>query len=79
MKYRTLEEYKKDIFDKLTDDKKLKYMYEMSSQLCNVIDYAKKRCDEYLKDDEDCEFCDGVFASCRKILQLVGEGIKKYE
>lgn len=51
-------------------------------KLQNIIDYAKNRCNSYLEDlgnDDDCEYCDGAFASCRKVLQLAGEDIKKYE
>lgn len=82
MKYRTLEEYKKEVFDELDDNKKLEWMYQMSKQLCNIVEYAKNRCNSYLEDlgnDDDCEYCDGAFASCRKVLQLAGEDIKKYE
>lgn len=43
-----------------------------------ILTYAKKQCDDYLKED-DCEYCDGVFASCRKVLQLAGEDISEYK
>lgn len=79
MKNRTLKEYKKDVFDKLDDNKKLEYMYEMSKNLCDIAEYAKKTCDEYLEDDYPYEYCDGTFASCKKILELIGEDISKYE
>ena len=36
MKYRTFQEYKEEVFDKLTDEKKLIYMYDMSKQLCDI-------------------------------------------
>lgn len=49
-------------------------------KLSKIINYAKKRCDDYMEDlEHDCEYCDGVFASCRKILELAGEDISKYE
>lgn len=76
---RIIEEYKRDVFDKLDDDKKLIMMYEMSKQLCEIVEYAKQRCDGYLKDDCICEYCDGVYANCKKVLQIAGEDITKYE
>lgn len=48
-------------------------------KLKKIISYAKQRCDDYLEDDYDCEYCDGVFANSRKILQIAGEDIAKYE
>ena len=53
-------------------------LIDLQQKLDNILTYAKKQCDDYLKED-DCEYCDGVFASCRKILQLAGEDIRKYE
>ena len=56
---------------------------ELEQKLDKILAYAKSRCDGYLEDLKkghlDCEYCDGVFASCRKILQLAGKDIKKYK
>ena len=51
---------------------------ELQEKLDKILTYAKKQCEDYLKED-DCEYCDGVFASCRKVLQLAGEDISEYE
>lgn len=37
---RTIEEYKKDVFDNLDDNKKLEYMYQMNKQLCSIAEYT---------------------------------------
>lgn len=42
MNHRTLEEYKKEVFDKLNDGTKLKWLYEMSKQLCEVEELKEK-------------------------------------
>lgn len=52
---------------------------KLHKKIKNIVEYAKQRCDDYLEDDYDCEYCDGVFANSRKILQIAGEDIKKYE
>lgn len=39
MNCRTIEEYKKDVFDELDDNKKLEYMYQMSKQLCDISEF----------------------------------------
>jgi hypothetical protein len=53
---------------------------DLQQKLDKILTYAKDRCDGYLEDIEyDCEYCDGVFASCRKVLQLAGEDISEYE
>lgn len=39
MNCRTIEEYKKDVFDELDDTKKLEYMYQMSKQLCDISEF----------------------------------------
>jgi hypothetical protein len=51
---------------------------DLQQKLDKILTYAKKQCDDYLKED-DCEYCDGVFASCRKVLQLAGEDISEYK
>ena len=55
----------------------------LQQKLDKIVTYAKDRCDGYLEDLKeghlDCEYCDGVFASCRKVLQLAGEDISEYE
>lgn len=43
--HRTLEEYKKDVFNQLNDDEKLEWMYQMSEQLCNINEFMKERKD----------------------------------
>ena len=40
-KIKTLEEFKKDVFEKLDDNKKLEYMYQMGKQLCEISDCIK--------------------------------------
>ena len=53
---------------------------DLKQKVDKILTYAKERCDGYLEDDDyDCKYCDGVFASCRKVLQLAGEDISKYE
>ncbi len=52
MKHRTLQEYKKEVFDELTEEKKLQAMYDMSKQLCDISEYInnqinKKRDHQY--------------------------------
>lgn len=54
------------------------YIEDLQQKLDKILTYTKKQCDDYLKED-DCEYCDGVFASCRKVLQLAGEDISEYE
>ena len=51
---------------------------DLQQKLDKILTYAKDRCEDYLKED-DCEYCDGVFASCRKVLQLAGEDISEYK
>ncbi|MEI3530098.1 MAG: hypothetical protein V8Q75_03360 [Bacilli bacterium] len=43
MKHRTLQEYKEEVFDELTEEKKLQYMYDMSKQLCHIAEFVKER------------------------------------
>lgn len=38
---RTIEEFKKDVFDELDDNKKLEYIYQMGKQLCEISDCIK--------------------------------------
>lgn len=40
-KIKTIEKFKKDVFDELDDNKKLKYMYQMGKQLCEISDCIK--------------------------------------
>ena len=74
-----------EIFEKIKELKSnQKSMYETNlvliKKLDRILSYAKRKCDDYIDDsDYDCEFCDGVFMSCRKVLQLAGEDISKYE
>lgn len=76
---------KQDLINKIKELKSNNDSMYMTNQalikkLSKIIKYAKKRCDDYMADlDYDCEFCDGVFMSCRKVLQLAGEDISKYE
>lgn len=59
------------------------YTSYLEQVLNKIIDYAKNRCDGYLEELNeghlDCEYCDGAFASCRKVLLLAKEDISKYE
>ena len=41
MQHRTLEEYKEEVFDKLDEQTKLEWLYEMSEKLCNIEEYIK--------------------------------------
>lgn len=43
MKHRTLQEYKEEVFDELTEEKKLQAMYDMSKQLCHIAEFVKER------------------------------------
>lgn len=43
MKYRTLQEYKEEVFDELTEEDKLQAMYDMSKQLCDIAEFVKER------------------------------------
>lgn len=69
MNNRTLEEYKNQVFNKLTNIKKLNYMYQMSKKLCdiesNIIDFL---CTE--------EYCrvDGIVIAefFDKLLKILG-------
>ena len=38
---RTLEEYKEDVFDKLDEQQKLEWLYEMSTQINKAVEYIK--------------------------------------
>lgn len=38
---RTLEEYKEDVFDKLDEQQKLEWLYEMSMQINRAVEYIK--------------------------------------
>lgn len=66
MQYRTLEEYKEEVFDKLDEQTKLEWLYEMSEKLCNIEEYILK-----LQENEDIEIWreNGYWAY---ILHLVG-------
>ena len=50
MKHRTLEEYKEEVFDRLDEQTKLKWLYEMSEKLCNIEEYILK-----LQENDDIE------------------------
>ena len=39
MARRTLEEYKREVFDKLDEKTKLEWLYTMSEKLCNIEEY----------------------------------------
>lgn len=41
-KYRTLEEYKEEVFDKLDEKTKLEWLYEMSERLCKIEEVAEE-------------------------------------
>lgn len=70
-----------DIIEHLV--KKIFYLQTESrntEKMKDIIEYAKNRCDGYIEDDQcDCEYCDGAFAACRKVLRLAGEDVSKYE
>lgn len=38
---RTIEEYKEDVFDKLDEQQKLEWLYEMSTQINKAVEYIK--------------------------------------
>lgn len=61
MSYRTLEEYKEEIFDKLNDKQRLEIMYELSAKLCEIEEFVKenkvKRYRVELSEDYDEEIC----------------------
>lgn len=68
--------------NKIEIEKLKKENKKLRKKIKNIVEYAKDGCDGYLEDlknNYDCEYCDGVFASCRKVLQIAGEDIKKYE
>ena len=46
MQHRTLEEYKEEVFDKLDEQTKLEWLYEMSEKLCTIEEYIKDRLEE---------------------------------
>lgn len=50
MNHRTLEQYKEEVFDRLSEDVKLNWLYEMSEQLCNVEEYCN-----YLLENNEVE------------------------
>lgn len=50
MKHRTLKEYKEEVFDKLDEQTKLEWLYEMSEKLCNIEEYILK-----LQENDDIE------------------------
>lgn len=64
MEHRTLREYKEEVFDELTEDKRLKAMYDMSKQLCHIYEFVKDR----QKFQE--KWNDEMF---KRILRLLGE------
>lgn len=41
MTHITLEEYKEEVFDKLDEQTKLEWLYEMSEKLCNIEEYIE--------------------------------------
>ncbi|MBR4486275.1 hypothetical protein IKS57_02780 [bacterium] len=49
MEHRTLEQYKQDVFDKLDEQTKLEWLYEMSEKLCNIEEYIHH---EYFKREQ---------------------------
>lgn len=60
MNKRTLKEYKEEIYNKLDDDKKLEWLYQMSEKLCDIEeivnqcstnDYYYKYNNRYLKSE----------------------------
>ena len=38
---RTIEEYKEEVFDKLDEQNKLEWLYEMSMQINRAVEYIK--------------------------------------
>lgn len=54
MNHRTLEQYKEEVFDRLSEDIKLEWLYEMSMQLCKVEEFCN-----YLLENNEVEI-DGV-------------------
>lgn len=49
---RTLEEYKEDVFDKLDEQQKLEWLYEMSTQINRAVEYIKYNATSNYFDEE---------------------------
>ena len=43
---RTIEEYKEDVFDKLDEQQKLEWLYEMSTQINRAVEYISNYFDK---------------------------------
>ena len=71
----------KEALDEVKNKQKHNINKKSKEEMLNdIIEYARNRCDGYIEDDQcDCEYCDGAFAACRKVLRLAGEDVSKYE
>lgn len=49
---RTIEEYKEDVFDKLDEQQKLEWLYEMSTQINRAVEYIKYNATSNYFDEE---------------------------
>lgn len=67
-KIKTIEEFKKDVFDKLDDNKKLEYMYQMGKQLCGIQDYVNSE----IKRIQSHEYSTGV-RMLNRIKKILGD------
>nr|DAW91290.1 MAG TPA: hypothetical protein [Bacteriophage sp.] len=65
---RTIEEFKKDVFDKLDDNKKLEYMYQMGKQLCEIQDYVNSE----IKRIQSHEYSTGI-RMLNRIKKILGD------
>lgn len=65
---KTIEEFKKDVFDELDDNKKLEYMYQMGKQLCEIQNYVNGE----IKRIQNHEYSRGI-RMLNKIKKILGE------
>ena len=67
-KIKTLEEFKKDVFEELDDNKKLEYMYQMGKQLCEIQNYVN----DEIKRIQNHEYARGI-RMLNKIRKILGD------
>lgn len=66
--YRTFEEYKKDVADKLDKIKLTEWCYDMSRQLNNIANFVKN-----LKTNKNEIYYDIVDSAKDELLEMLGE------
>jgi len=70
---RTIEEYKEDVFDKLDEQQKLEWLYEMSTQINRAVEYIKYNATSNYFDEEK-----NMFRREIDLLEILGGSDKEW-